>query len=1287
MDESITILLALEARDKASEVMKAAKAAIGDFGSAIKAAATQASRSSADIEAANTRAAAASASYGRASAAQSEAQAALSAAMDRSAAAAEMSGRAATQGAAEQARAAAFVTDAAAAEEAALIRVQEAEKLAAARSKEMADAQKAASTETGLGAAAFKGAALAGGVAALSVAAVGLSAVKAAGDFQSSTSRLVTSAGESGTAINSVRDGMLKMAGQVGYSTGQLADAMYKVESGGQHGAAGLTVLRAAAEGAKTENADLTTVADALTSVMVDYKVPADQAATVTSKLVEATSKGKMTFEELAGSLSAIMPTASAAHVSLSDVLGDMAAMTVHGMSAQQASQNLADTIRHMQNPTAVQAKELATLGMTTAQLADDLKSKGLSGTLQDIQEHIAKMMPPGSDKVILNLKTALQGLSPQVRELGQHLFDGSMSMKDYTKAAQGLDPISAKQAMSFGTLAGSMHRIGDQQTSGAQVMQTYGAALAKATGDSTGLNVALMLTGDNAGVANDAVKGVGGAVAEAGNHVKGWATVQDNFNQKMAQLKGTVEAAKISLGQGLLPVVTQIASAVAKVLTPIAEWMAKHKELSAIILVSIGGLGALVAITWALTAAFAALSATPIVAIIIGIIAAVALLAVGVYELYEKWQPFHNFVVGSWHLIQQAASIAWSVLKAIFDGVKTAVVAVGDVFSGLVARVTPLWHEITSAISSEWDKVWAKVQDIAQLLVQIWAKIAPAIMPWVHMFTSEVLAAWDLVQGATKVAFDMIWAFIKGDWDLIVGVVKAAVAILIGVLKIGWDVIVGAVRIAWEAIKLVINVALDLIRGILRVALDLLSGNWSKAWQDMLAMVRNISNDISSFLRGVWNAIWQMLSGIWNAISQAAIGVWRGISSGVLGWAHSMWDGLKGAFNAGVDALSAAWNRLKDAAMVPVRFVVQHVINPLIGGYNAIAGAFGVHQVKTIGGFRAGGSVFGPGGETADMIPALLSHNEHVWTASEVKAAGGHKAVERIRAMVLGHGLPTYPGDGSAGIPRFAGGGGVLGSIGNFFGDIWSAITNPGAVVSKLVGGALGAIPGGGAIKDVLAGMGHTLINGLTHFITGGGGGAGNLGKARAFLMAQNGKPYVWASAGPGGYDCSGIVSAVWNVLHGRNPYSHTFSTMNEASYFPKAAHMGILTAGWTNPGEPGPGGNSVGHTAGILAGLPFESTGSRGVHMGAGVTPIGEFAHWGTYDQGGPIYPGLNLVMNKTGGMEWVQNPNAPSGVYIDLRESKFMSDRDIDALLDKLDKRLARTLVPNAGVQVRR
>jgi hypothetical protein len=188
---------------------------------------------------------------------------------------------------------------------------------------------------------------------------------------------------------------------------------------------------------------------------------------------------------------------------------------------------------------------------------------------------------------------------------------------------------------------------------------------------------------------------------------------------------------------------------------------------------------------------------------------------------------------------------------------------------------------------------------------------------------------------------------------------------------------------------------------------------------------------------------------------------------------------------------------------------------------------------------------------------------------------------------------------------------------------------------------------------------MGKKLIGGFMDFVTGRSGGAGgNIGAAQAFVRAQAGKPYVWASAGPGGYDCSGIVSAVYNVLKGKNPYSHTFSTGQlPGPWFDTSRKIGPLVAGWSHPGQR-PASASVGHMAGMIAGLPFESTGSRGVLVGAAARSVNQFANIGVARASGGLVDiakvaradfgsvilerGHNLIYNGTGQAEPLQSPS---------------------------------------------
>jgi TP901 family phage tail tape measure protein len=97
-------------------------------------------------------------------------------------------------------------------------------------------------------------------------------------------------------------------------------------------------------------------------------------------------------------------------------------------------------------------------------------------------------------------------------------------------------------------------------------------------------------------------------------------------------------------------------------------------------------------------------------------------------------------------------------------------------------------------------------------------------------------------------------------------------------------------------------------------------------------------------------------------------------------------------------------------------------------------------------------------------------------------------------------------------------------------------------------------------------------------------------------WARSQVGKPYIWGSAGPNGYDCSGFQSAITNVILGRSPYSRLGSTAT----FPWSgfsAGYGQYTIGST----PNAGGG-IGHMAGTLLGVNVESNGSDGVVVGSG-------------------------------------------------------------------------------------
>lgn len=225
------------------------------------------------------------------------------------------------------------------------------------------------------------------------------------------------------------------------------------------------------------------------------------------------------------------------------------------------------------------------------------------------------------------------------------------------------------------------------------------------------------------------------------------------------------------------------------------------------------------------------------------------------------------------------------------------------------------------------------------------------------------------------------------------------------------------------------------------------------------------------------------------------------------------------------------------------------------------------------------GGSISGPGSGTSDSIPAMLSNGEHVWTAEEVRRAGGHGAVEMIRKMVL----------------HRAGGGPIL----NAPMGLQDVLTGRSGAIDKTLA-ALGfqKFAKGGGVS--LAGDPSNPF--LVPMLLGAMNGYANGGAVQSSLgflaSVANKIPYIFGGVGPNGYDCSGLVGEIWARLTGHPSYRRYFVTANEGQW------------GAANGFRPGRGLFTVGynshHTVGRLAGHSFEAahTGTK-MRLDTGTTP----------------------------------------------------------------------------------
>lgn len=472
------------------------------------------------------------------------------------------------------------------------------------------------------------GASRALGFIGIAAAGVGYETLKMAGNFQQATDTFVTTAGEDRGQLEMVRQKMLELSTTTGTSAQSMVQSMYLVESSHIHGAAAVNVLRAAVQGAKIENADLTKTTDALTTTITDFHFKTDEASTVMSKLVAAVGGGKLSMEQMAGSLHTVENVAGNAGLSLDQTAAALATLTMHGQSADQATQNLSNAIRNLEAPNAVATKEMAGLGINALDLSSKLGERGLSGTYKVLTEAIANHTQNGH--VVLDLMQnsaiatekytrAVAGAPPEVQKMATALHDGSMSLKDYTKDAKGMGGQSEATAVQLLPLIQHSLGFSDAVKNNNADVTTFMDVLKRTTGGATGLAVALGLTGENAVLFQQNIDAVSAATTQADGNVAHWDDVNQRFNQHVDVAKESLRNMGIAIGTDLMPAV----GAIIGVLGGMAGWLAQNQVVAGILAGVIGG--ALTLAILAYTAKMVVAAATTVTWMVSGLAQGVA--------------------------------------------------------------------------------------------------------------------------------------------------------------------------------------------------------------------------------------------------------------------------------------------------------------------------------------------------------------------------------------------------------------------------------------------------------------------------------------------------------------------------------------------------------------------------------------------------------------------------------------------------------------------------------------
>jgi TP901 family phage tail tape measure protein len=996
-------------------------------------------------------------------------------------------------------------------------------------------------------------------VAVLAVS-VGVMAAKMASSFQASTTQIVTGAGESEKSIESVRQGILKMAGTVGAMPEELSKGFYLIASAGYHGAQGLDVLKAAAEGAKVGGADLATVAGALTTALTDYNIPASRSNAVTSALVQTVASGKMHMEDLAKSLGLVMPKASALGVSFQDVTGALATMTSSGMTARRASMNLASTILALGAPSKIASDAMAGVGLSAQQVKDSLSSKGLAGTLELIETHVGKTFPKGSVAAVTALKDMLGGATGYGTALaltGTHMKAFETNVKNIGGALNGQN--SSVQGFAL-----------VQKDLGFQVDRAKATFVAWAITLET--NLLPVLTKVMAYINDTGIPAL----------KKLWDMFQTN----------------------ILPILKNVATFITGTVVPalkdMGQWVGQNKDL--FLAIGIGVAAALVsyqayvtylAIVKAATAAWAAvqnvlngsLLANPIGLIVVAIGALVA----GVIYAYTHFQAFHDIVNNVWNGIQSVAGvvIGWFTTTAMpalttlwnvtWAGVVTIWNTVGKpLFDGIVLLVQAWWAGVQiefNLLATAWNLLWTAVSAAWNAFGKpLFDLIGTAIGLW---WNNWVKPLWD----ALTTAWGVIWTVVSTVWNTVGKPLFDLIGTVIGlwwniVLKPTWDALTALWNVTWTGVTTmwnavgaplfaVIGTVVGLWWAAIKLVWDALTLAWGVIWTGVTTVWNTVGkplfDGIGTVIGAWWNnvlkPVWDALTTAWGVLWGAVVTAWntvgKPIFDGIGTVVSDLWNNiLKPTFVLIVGGFLDLVGKFVDGAAKAFGWV--HELGPKLqqaardfdtfktNTMNAINGISG--KTVTVGVIFSMGNSSGPGGTSS--IPGVVLH------ARGGPVTGGVRGYDSV-VDLLKPGEFVVRDDGSNlgeaishyGARRWANGGlvvdtkfpsaaGINDTVNAGFAAFLARIDFSGAATSAMSSAAGGSVGGGaaqwaGLVLQVLTMMGQplSLLAGVLRLInkeSGGNPRAINLTDTNAMMgtpsmgLIQTILPTFLAYAGP---------------------------------------------------------------------------------------------------------------------------------------------------------------------------
>lgn len=457
-------------------------------------------------------------------------------------------------------------------------------------------------------------------------------------------------------------------------------------------------------------------------------------------------------------------------------------------------------------------------------------------------------------------------------------------------------------------------------------------------------------------------------------------------------ELIGNIVRALVAFGTAMAP----IASVILKVVTKLAEFIAKLFETHPAVAQVMGIIAILSGVFWALMA--------PVIAV--GTVLS-NVFGTSLFQVAKKILEFvgkTKFLTKALELVKLAFRFLMNPIGAIqkvLPLLAGAFEAVGAALAGITA---PVWIVIgvIVALIGIIVYLWKTNENFRNMIIDAWNGIKDAISGAIQGIINWFTQLWSSIQQTLKPIMPLLQQVGKFIMDVLGGLVMGAIQLVIGAFQSLWL----AISVIFTAIGGIISAAVQLIVGLFTAFIQFITGDFSGAWQTLQTTVQNvwttiwntivsIFTQISEFIFNTLNSIlgtnitsW---SQIWNAIVQYVTQIWNSVTQWFGQMAQSVWNKMVQAYNY-VVSTGAQW--VSSIISTLARFV-----SSVISGFIRVVSSVASHMAQALS------RVISVGAQWVSAIISAMARfvsgviNGFVRVVSAV-ANGMSQAVARVRSF-----------------------------------------------------------------------------------------------------------------------------------------------------------------------------------------------------------------------------------------------------------------------------------------------